>query len=90
MRSLLARGDKVIATARNNAHERLATLKDLGAAVLNLDVTASQADLNTTIAVAIEIHGGIDVLVNSAGYIEAGLVEETRSVMLDSDERMKY
>ena len=73
--SILARGDRVIATARQ-AHERLSHLKALGAAILELDVTASQSELDAKIEEAIGIYGGIDVLVNNAGYVEAGLIEE--------------
>ena len=76
VRSLIARGDKVIATARNNATERLAALQDIGAATIDLDVTLPQDDINAKINEAIDIYGSIDVLVNGAGYIEAGLVEE--------------
>lgn len=77
--SILARGDKVIATARGDV-QRLNHLKELGAETLSLDVTASQEELNDTVKKAIAIYGGIDVLVNNAGYIEAGLVEEVRFV----------
>ena len=75
MRSVLTRGDRAIATARGDV-ARLAQLKDAGAAVLSLDVTASQAGINAKVEEAIVIYGGIDVVVNSAGYIEAGIAEE--------------
>ena len=75
VRSILARGDRAIATARGDV-ARLALLKDAGAAVLSLDVTASQANINAKVEEAIAIYGGIDVVVNSAGYIEAGIAEE--------------
>jgi hypothetical protein len=70
VRQILERGDKVIATARNVA--KLAQLKVLGADLLQLDVTASQEVLDGKIAEAFELHGRIDVLVNSAGYIQTG------------------
>jgi NADP-dependent 3-hydroxy acid dehydrogenase YdfG len=73
--SILARGDKVIATGRN-AGTRLAHLKETGAAILELDVTAPQAELDAKIQDAIKIYQKIDVLVNNAGYIEMGLIEE--------------
>jgi NAD(P)-dependent dehydrogenase (short-subunit alcohol dehydrogenase family) len=82
---ILARGDRVIATGRN-ASARLKHLEDLGAAILDLDVTASQAELDSKVKEAIEIHYGIDVLVNNAGYFELGLIEEVRYVInMDSD-----
>ena len=75
--SLLARGDKVIATGRN-ADSRLAHLSDTGATIFDLDVTASQVELDSRIQFALQIYGKIDVLVNNAGYIEMGFVEELR------------
>ncbi len=73
--AVLERGDKVIATARNAAN-RLQALKDAGAAILDLDVTASQRELDSKVKEALTIYGTIDVLVNNAGYIEAGFLEE--------------
>ena len=75
--AIIARGDRVIATARN-ATERLQTAKDAGAAILDLDITAPRAELDAKIKEAIGIYGTLDVLVNNAGYIEASLVEEAR------------
>ena len=73
--SLLARGDKVIATGRNAA-KKLAHLKDTGAAILDLDVTSPQIEIDEIVKKAIEIYGGVDVLVNNAGYNDIGTVEE--------------
>ena len=76
VRQILSRGDRAIATCRGDT-SRLASLKDLGAAVLSLDVTAPQEEINRIVQEAIGIYeGGIDVVVNSAGYIEAGVGEE--------------
>ncbi|KAL4789851.1 hypothetical protein BDV19DRAFT_382808 [Aspergillus venezuelensis] len=73
---LLARGDKVIATARKVA--KIADLKNLGAnvAVLELDVTSSQSELNDKVKEAMSIFGGVDVLVNNAGFTQFGFLEE--------------
>ncbi len=76
---LLSRGDKVIATARDSS--RLVELRDAGAAVLDVDITAPSSQLNSKIDEAIAIYGGIDVLVNNAGFFEWGLVEEMRFVV---------
>ncbi|KAI9037123.1 SDR family oxidoreductase [Aspergillus affinis] len=75
VRQLRALGDNVIATGRN-ANERLAHLRDTGATILELDVTAPQAELNAKFQQAVEIYGGVDVLVNNAGYIQCGAIEE--------------
>jgi NAD(P)-dependent dehydrogenase (short-subunit alcohol dehydrogenase family) len=76
VRSILARGDKVVATARGNPG-RLSFLKEAGAETISLDVTATPADIQAVVSKVLE-SGPIDVLVNNAGYIEAGLAEEAR------------
>ena len=75
--AVLRRGDNVIATARNGT-QRLQALKEAGAAILDLDVQASQTDLDNVIEVALKIYGGIDVLVNNAAYAEIGVLEKLR------------
>lgn len=72
----LARGHHVIATARNAA--RLGSLQAAGAAVLDLDVTSGEQILAATFARANAIHGRITHVVNCAGYILEGTVEEAR------------
>jgi hypothetical protein len=87
VRSILARGDKVVATARGDP-ERLSSLKEAGAETLSLDVTASTSDIQAVVSKILE-SGPIDVLVNNAGYIEAGLAEEARYVLF-RDVRLEY
>ncbi|KAL8920038.1 MAG: hypothetical protein Q9208_006493 [Pyrenodesmia sp. 3 TL-2023] len=72
---ILARGDNVIATGRK-ADERLAHLRDTGAAILDLDMSASETDIQAKAREALSIYGGIDVLVHNAGYVEVGSVED--------------
>ncbi|KAK4231789.1 putative oxidoreductase YusZ [Podospora fimiseda] len=71
----LCRGHRVIATARS--HTKLSSLKSLGASILSLDVTSSEADLAAIIQEAASIYGGITHVANCAGYILEGAVEET-------------
>ncbi|CEL10325.1 hypothetical protein ASPCAL13446 [Aspergillus calidoustus] len=73
--AIVARGDKVIATARNVS--ALDEFRDTpNVRLLNLDVTATQDELNATAATALELFGGVDVLVNNAGYVLSGAWEE--------------
>lgn len=72
--SILARGDKVIATARTLS--RIAHLEQLGASTLQLDITSSQSSIDATIAKAISIYGRVDVLVNNAAFIQIGTLED--------------
>ncbi|KAJ5501855.1 Short-chain dehydrogenase/reductase SDR [Penicillium fimorum] len=57
-------------------------LKEAGAAVMELDVTASAEVLNAKAKEAWEICGKIDVLVNNAAYIDAGVFEEIDEAFL--------
>ncbi|KAJ5200187.1 Short-chain dehydrogenase/reductase SDR [Penicillium cf. griseofulvum] len=85
VRAILAAGDEVIATARprnSNALDRIAPLKEAGAAVMELDVTASAEVLNAKAKEAWAIYGKIDVLVNNAAYIDAGVFEEIDEAFL--------
>lgn len=70
----LQAGHKVIATSRNAS--KLSELESLGAATLSLDINASEADIQQNIKEAAAIYGTIDVLINNAGYIWEGAVEE--------------
>lgn len=73
-RQALARGDKVVATARNSA--KLSELKELGALTLSLDITSSDDVIQKVVKDAIDAYGKIDYLVNNAGYILEAAVEE--------------
>ena len=65
--SILARGDKVIATARSRSINQLDDLKAKGAYAYELDVNAPQDDLNAFAKKIIDAHGHVDVIVNNAG-----------------------
>ncbi|PVH77405.1 NAD(P)-binding protein [Cadophora sp. DSE1049] len=72
--SILARGDKVIATARKP--DSIAHFKEAGAAVLQLDITDDQRNMDAVMEKALQVYGKIDVLVNNAAYISIGTWEE--------------
>ncbi|KAL3461783.1 hypothetical protein BJX64DRAFT_299965 [Aspergillus heterothallicus] len=74
VKQALARGDKVIATARNT--DKISHLRDLGAQVLELDVTSPQSELNARAAVAVAVFGRVDVLVNNAAFTQFGFLED--------------
>ncbi|KAI0460170.1 NAD(P)-binding protein [Xylaria acuta] len=76
VRQLRDSGHNVIATGRN-AVERLAYLADTGASILDLDVTAPAPEIEAKMSHAWSLYpNGIDVVVNNAGYILSGAVEE--------------
>ncbi|KAJ9151859.1 Short chain dehydrogenase [Pleurostoma richardsiae] len=70
----LKRGHKVIATARDPS--RLADLAAAGAHVMALDVTADEATLAAKLDEASRVYGKITHVVNAAGYVLEGAVEE--------------
>ncbi|KAK5107971.1 hypothetical protein LTR62_000516 [Meristemomyces frigidus] len=74
VKSILARGDKAIATARNT--DTLNALVKAGAASLQLDVSASAKEIDEKVQQAIAIYGHVDVLLANAGYAQYGAVEE--------------
>lgn len=71
----LALGDTVVATARDPS--KLESLASQGALTARIDVTAADDELAAAVrAITQQTGGRIDVLVNNAGYILAGGVEE--------------
>ncbi|HEX4466479.1 MAG TPA: SDR family NAD(P)-dependent oxidoreductase, partial [Solirubrobacteraceae bacterium] len=72
----LARGDKVVATARDTASlSELVTTYGDAVLPLQLDVTDRAADF-AAVAQAREHFGRLDVVINNAGYGLFGTIEE--------------
>ncbi|CAI5717318.1 unnamed protein product [Peronospora destructor] len=70
----LARGDRVIATARDAS--KLQDLVEQGARAMALDVTANDTEIKKVIAEALSFYGTIDILVNNAAFLLGGAIEE--------------
>ncbi|KAI7268673.1 hypothetical protein KC345_g7636 [Hortaea werneckii] len=67
-KAILAKGDYVIATARNI--QNLDGLKAMGAATMQLDVNEPFPNIREKVQQALGIYGRIDVLLSNAGYAE--------------------
>lgn len=74
----LARGHKVIATARNPS--KIADLKEKGADTVALDVTWPLEKIEAVAQDVWERYGAVNHVVNAAGYALIGAVEETSYV----------
>lgn len=82
----LKKGDIVIATCRGDT-SRLSELEKAGAIALALDICASEQDVKNFVNRMLELtpvkaNGGVDVLVNNAGYVTLGAVEEVSEEQL--------
>ncbi|KAF8584869.1 NAD(P)-binding protein [Ramaria rubella] len=81
--SALARGDKVIATARSTESVKdLQSLYPDTCRILQLDVTDTFARISAKANEAVDIWGRIDVVVNNAGHALVATVEEAGVEML--------
>lgn len=86
----LDRGDRVFATARN-----LSTIADIGsrwpgnAHISELDVTVASS-IEKAVEEAVAVFGGIDVLVNNAGYGLVGSLEETSNEQIQRNFNVNF
>ncbi len=78
VKTLLSKGHSVVATMRNVESKNKAAAEELtalGAKVVDLDVT-DEANVNAAVSEAIELLGGLDVVINNAGVGVLGLQEQ--------------
>lgn len=75
-KAAIAAGDNVAATSRDAS--KLSELEQAGALVLSLDIGAGDEAVKKVVNKAIKALGSIDVLINNAGYVLEGAVEEVR------------
>lgn len=73
-KALLEQGHVVYAAARRL--EQMQDLKDLGALTMKMDIT-QEGDIDEVITTIETDHGGVDVLINNAGFGMYGAVEDT-------------
>lgn len=71
----LSRGHTVIASARNSSN--IADLAEKGADTVTLDVTSPLPEIQKIAKETNDKHGYVTHLVNAAGYLLVGAVEET-------------
>lgn len=74
IQSIIARGDKAIATTRNTSG--LKELADAGAGVIELGANATEEELKKKVNEAISKFGHIDVVVHNAGKFQVGTWED--------------
>lgn len=77
-KTLLGKGHQVVATMRNpetKNKEAAQELSDLGAHIVNVDVT-DEKSVNEGVAKAIELLEGLDVVINNAGIGVLGIQEQ--------------
>lgn len=72
----LRRGHKVIAASRKS--KDLASLEEAGASLMDLDVTADDDTMRAKLQEAHAMHQRLTHVINCAGYLLSGAVEEAR------------
>ena len=75
-KTALATCDNLAVTSRNAS--RLKELKHLGAHTISLDIAGPEDGIIKVVDEVVQKYGAIDILLNNAGYIFEGAVEEVR------------
>ncbi|KZT05044.1 NAD-P-binding protein [Laetiporus sulphureus 93-53] len=74
--SVLARGDRAIATVRHLENFTYPNADKCRLHVIELDVTEDEDNIKKKVSDSLAVWGRIDVLVNNAGYVSKSFVEE--------------
>lgn len=80
-KAALAKGYKVVASARNPSRAAQVFGSSPNLLVVELDVT-NKAQIDAAVAKALSTYGRVDVLVNNAGYGQLGIFEEVSEKQL--------
>jgi NAD(P)-dependent dehydrogenase (short-subunit alcohol dehydrogenase family) len=76
VRFIASKGEKVIATSRSPDKLKGLGLDNGNVKAAYLDHNAPLSAVKASIDEILKIHGGIDVVVNNAAYVQTGMVEE--------------
>lgn len=75
-KAALARGDKVAVTTRDAT--KLQDLEAQGAHTISLDIGGPESEIIQAVDEVVKNYGTIDILLNNAGYVVEGALEEIR------------
>lgn len=75
-KAALARGDNVTVTTRDAT--KLKDLRDQGTHTISLDIGGAESEIIKAVEEVAKKYGTIDILLNNAGYVLEGGIEEIR------------
>lgn len=73
----VSKGERIVAAMRTPSKAPASLLNNPNVVILPLDLSWNQQKINTFIQDAVAVWGRLDVVVNMAGYIYSGAIEES-------------